>query len=98
MTIRRIQGRSPTQISEDCRLAVVAALARMSRRCDGARKIDDQGWNKFHAADPELARLARLGAAITYTEASWARGALNTYRNTQLKDLVPRLWPSNNND
>lgn len=93
MTIRRIQGRAPTQISPDRHAAVVIALARLSRQCDGARLRDDAGWNKFHASDVELARLVRLGAAISPSEAAWALRALNTYRNTQLKDLVPRLWP-----
>ena len=76
--------------------AIATALMELSSACDGARARDDVGFNGRDAGSDfvqSLVSTARTSRGLSDKQAAWGLKVLNTYKNTQIAHLVPRLWP-----
>ena len=92
----RNDGEVAYTITDDVRAAVCDGLLRLAGHCDGARRRDDTGFNRYDARSPFVQRLVALAAAggrLSDAQTAWALHTLRTYASTQLPDLKGRLYP-----
>lgn len=85
-TERKLQEINGTKL-----LLVEQAILTLSRVCDGAHQIDEQGFNGGHAyLGNSFAQQLREGKRLNHKQLEIAYMMVPTYLNTQLKGLVQK--------
>jgi len=83
-------------ITDEIKEEAAKALKHMSNSCDGARRLDDTGFNKMDAYDPFVQSLVTQAhvSGLSDKQAAYALKILFKYRNTQLAHVKDVLYPN----